>query len=185
MAIAAQSVSLPTLMSAIEKLISFKTGLSISPGSTYIVEWYGEEEPRYKGDNFIYFRPDGFIPQVNDGAGRLGHNYLLSVEVNVCTRFVIDDAGSNRQWSRDAVRGHYAFVFQVIDAFQDYQIFSAYDPAYNDPKHPLSTATKLTVATVQLQDSAGPIKPEASKSDPGWGVTRLKFTFPLNLPLTL
>lgn len=174
-----QSTDLGTLMASIQTVLTF-AGAAVPQAiqAQDIVEWYGEEKPRYNGTSGIYFRPVSDRPKQNWGAARFGHLYYLILEVACCTRLITDVPNQNTFWSRDAGRGHFILRKVVNDYLQDNMLFASYDPITQDP-----TGNVLTVACVQRVDPEGWVK-KPIKGDSGWGESRILYSIPLTDLLT-
>lgn len=163
-----QSCNVSDFMASLCYVLQNMPGL---PTGVVVKEWYGEERPRYEAEPMIYCRVYNDEPFKNDGAGRWGHRYQLTVEVINCTRFAQDIAGDHSQWSRDSARGHWPFRQLVVDVLQDQNIWYGYDPTNNyKPIAPI-----LTVAPLQQVESPAPKKGQLGKNDQGWGESSLFF----------
>lgn len=173
MAVSTQSSTLPAFLDAVKTVLGFSTELN----ANHIIEFYGQNRPRFEGDQAIVFRVAKWIPEEFSGGGELASITDVILEVMVWTRFSADAAGVDYAWMRNQGRGHWLRQLQILNALQPKDLFDAYD----DTTH-LPTGNKLTTIPLQQTESDFATKLE---QDPSWGVGGFAFRANLVLPLTI
>ncbi len=185
MATATQSVTLNQILDAVEDVLLFGTNLADGLGldEAYVQEAYSGYRPRSGEPQEVCYGITVSSPVMYHGAGRLGHDTFLTLEVKVFTRLETDVAGSDKQWSRDATLGALVMCAKVEDLFVDSILYGSYDPVTREP-----LGLPLVVEHIQPLPDPGPSKPAPGQSDQstdvgGYGVTTMYFQLKIVLNL--
>jgi len=179
-ALGAQQVLLDAMLDGVANLIlqgtnycpanyEEPTGAGPTPlDPSKIVEYMGDDRPPIEGQQFFVYRIAEFIPDLNAGAGQLASTGKLVIEIRLWTRFGVDQSGWTKALFRAQSRGHWLRMFQIINAFQNNVLNTAYD----DNLRPSGTTLSWTPMQMRTGTFA---KLEMGTKNPTWAFTAIEF----------
>lgn len=175
MATPAQSVTLIQVLDGIQSVLVSWTGMD----SSKLIEFAGNRRPGYEGEQMISYRLANWRPQENSGAARKGALSDVVLELFLWTVYSSDQAGFTYGLMRDESRGHWLRMLQIMNAFDNQNLFSAYDATTHEPT---AGATKLTIAPMQ---QVGTPVTNLPKEDPSYAMAPFSYSLKLIKPLTV
>lgn len=175
-----QATPLNLFLDSIATVLGFTTGFA----PNLIVEWYGDTQVRYPGEQFISYRISEFINSEQcgayPGAGRLSELIDIILDVRIYTKLASDVAGVDYQWFRNVRLGAYQQILNVWWGLNGEKIFTAYQQQLDGSWVPSPGSMELIhVPLLQVDSKLN----DKDKEDPTWGIDWLKFRTTIAKPI--
>ncbi len=178
---AVQGVKPQQLVDAFAVLLQRATGFT----DRQIVLWCFPGRPQIEGYNqMVWFRPGGEEIDPSSGPVRYGNKFTPTFEVSLVSRNMLD--GSQRDSRK--LPPHYVYRWQIVEAFQNQNLFARYVPISDPPPAtwavptPTAGLAPLTVGTMLI---GGPQAELKDQFEEGTITTPFRVTVPAVLALSL